>query len=424
MKKIISIILVIGFLKNTSAQENIPYSRYGIGLMQSQQFQSSQGMGNCAVTFQNEFMQNPSNPASYAAMAGKAVTFESSMQGRQNILINGSNKSSNFDLNPAHVGLAAMLHSTEKLKWGIGINLMPISKVAYNIEETITSNVVQKKQISQGLGNYYKVQVGNGIKLENFYLGANLAYIFGSQKNSTTAFYPDSINALATERFATQNANGFAFQTGLQYLIKLKKDQKIILGATYNLQSSLQSTKTEAYFRKNNSGTLIDTAKLMDNQSGKIILPSQFGMGIQWAQGRQWGIAAEFSNANWSNFKNLNQFDSLHNNWKVSIGGFFTPDPIALQILKRCVYRVGVNYGTDALYLRNQQFKAYSFTGGMSLPVLYKAEENRPMYMFAHFNFETGYMTNTALGLINQNFLKFNLGVTISGNWFQKRKYD
>jgi hypothetical protein len=426
MKKIILIVLVVSFFENAIAQENIPYSRYGIGLMQSQQFQSSEGMGNCATTFQHEFMQNPANPASYGALASKAVTFESSLQGRQNILVNGTNSTSYFDMNPAHVGLAAMLHSTEKLKWGIGFNLMPISKVAYNIEEsgTSTSSLAIKKQVSQGVGNFYKAQMGNGFKIKDLYFGANVGFIFGSQKNYTTTYYPDTINALATERFRTQNGSGLTLQAGAQYIIKLKKDQKIVIGASYNAQSKLQSTLTESWLRKNNSGTLIDTAKLIADATGKIILPSQFSVGVQWAQGRQWGIATEFTHANWSNFKNLGATDSLKNNWKMGIGAFFTPDPVALQILKRCIYRVGFNYGTDALYLRNQQFSAYSFTAGMSMPVLYKAEENRPMYMFAHFNIESGVSSNKVFGLINQNFLKFNLGVTISGNWFQKRKFD
>ncbi|MEY4876088.1 MAG: hypothetical protein RL708_1237 [Bacteroidota bacterium] len=427
MKKIIlAVIVLVQFGSNSFAQENMPYSRYGIGTLQPSQFQSTMGMGNCATTFQNEFMQNPANPASYAALASKAVTFEAAIQGRQNILNSGNSNSKYFDLNPAHVGLAAMVKSNEKFKWGMGFNLIPFSKVAYNLQQDGNKNDTPAllKHMFQANGNFYKFQFGNGIKYKNLFVGLNIGYIFGGTKSNVIAYYPDSVYTLASVYNKSQHASGLNFQAGLQYVIKLPKDQKLVLGATFTPQSVLTSTRNEAWIRINNSGTIVDTAKLNSDTSGKIILPSQLAFGIQWSQGRNWGVAAEFSESLWSNYRNFEQRDSFKNAWKISVGAFFTPDPLATQVLKRCIYKVGVNYGTDALYLRNKQFKAYSVSAGISMPVLYKAEEGRPMYMFVHANIESGVRSTTVSGLINENFFRFNLGATISGNWFQKRKFD
>jgi hypothetical protein len=427
MKKIIlAVIVLVQFGSNSFAQENMPYSRYGIGTLQPSQFQSTMGMGNCATTFQNEFMQNPANPASYAALASKAVTFEAAIQGRQNILNIASSSSKYFDMNPAHVGLAAMVHSSEKFKWGMGFNLLPYSKVSYNVVEEGNKLVTPTllKQKFQGSGNIYVAQFSNGIKYKNLSLGVNVGYMFGGIRSNVIAYYPDTAYALATVFDKNQRSSGMHIQLGMQYVVKIAKDQKLLFGATFTPQTKLQSTFSQSWIRINNSGIGVDTAYSPSDIKGKVILPSEFAIGVQWSQGRNWGLATEFTQSLWSNYKNMEAIDSFKNASKVAVGAFFTPDPTSTQIFRRTIYRVGFNYGTNPLTLRGKQFTAYSFTAGVSMPVLYKAEEGRPMYMFVHANIESGVKTNNVSTLINENFVRFNLGVTISGNWFQKRKFD
>jgi hypothetical protein len=427
MKKLFAALVLISLgVTSLMAQENMPYSRYGLGNLQSQQFQGSMGMGNCSTTFQNEFMQNPANPASYSYLANKTVTFEAALQGRQNILRYGNNSSSYFDMAPSHVGIAAMVMSKEKLKWGMGFTLLPYSKIAYNVEEDGNSKISPSilKQKFQGSGEIYKVQWSNGIKYKHLQLGLNVGYLFGSRKDNVIAYYPDSIYALASVYSKIQNVHGLNWQGGAQYTIPLKKEQKIILGATFGTMNSLTSKMSETWFRINNAGTVIDTAKHISDVSGKVILPQNFTLGAQWAQGRNWGIAFEYASAAWSTYKNNGQTDSFKNNYTMALGAFFTPDPLATQILKRCIYKVGVGYGTDPLYLRNKQFNTVHVTVGFSMPVLFKAEEGRPMYMLVHANLESTSKTNSVSTIISENSFRFNIGATISGNWFQKRKYD
>jgi len=427
MKKIILVfVIIVHFGFNVLAQENMPYSRYGVGTIQSSQFQSTMGMGNCAASFQNEFMQNPANPASYAALATKAVTFEAAVQGRQNILRNNNNSSKYSDFNPAHLGLAAMVHSTEKFKWGMGFNLLPYSKVSYNVVEEgnklITPTLLKQK--FQGSGNLYLAQFSNGLKFGNLYVGVNIGYMFGGVRSNVIAYYPDTLYALASVYDRNQRTSGLHTQLGLQYLVKLTKEQKLIIGATFTPQSNLQSTISQSWLRINNAGIGVDTAYVSGDTKGKVILPSEFALGVQWAQARNLGIAVEYNQSYWSDYRNFNSIDSFKNSYKLALGAYFSPDPNSTQIFRRTIYRVGLNYGSNPLMLRGKQFSAYSFTAGVSLPVLYKAEEGRPMYMFVHANIESGVKTNNVSTLINENFFRFNLGVTISGNWFQKRKFD
>jgi hypothetical protein len=116
--------------------------------------------------------------------------------------------------------------------------------------------------------------------------------------------------------------------------------------------------------------------------------------------------------------------DSLSNSNKIIVAAFFSPNPFSTNVLNRSIYKVGFNYGTDPITLQNKQFKAYGVSAGISLPFQFKAEENRPMLMLLHLNIEAGNKTNDISALPTENYFKLFAGISVSGNWFQKRKFD
>ncbi len=431
MKKIFSVLLfTIIFISKIFAQENIPYSRYGIGSLQPMQFQSTMGMGNLSTAFQSDWMQNPSNPASYASLADKSMVFDAALQMRWNTLNDGSNSATFFNMQPAYLGLGTMIKSGKKLRVGLGFSLLPYSKLSYNISQKSTSTDLPlvDKYAFTGSGATYKVQMATGVKYKNLSLGIQGGYMFGRLFYDSQVYYPDSSGTLGSEYYRIQNPGGFCWQGGLQYLIPLKKENKIVLGATYIGATTLRTSESEVWRRFNSTGGsyqyLVDTVKYISDTSGNMKIPSSFSVGVQWMNGRQWAVGAEFKQQDWSLFRNFNQADSLKKSWGLAVGGYFSPDPLSTQVLRKSIYKFGFNYGLDPIYLRNKQFNYYSFSGGVSIPFTFKAEENRPMLMFLHLNFETGSHGSTSSGLVNESFFRFNFGVTISGNWYQKRKFD
>ena len=431
MKKIFSLfILTIIFISKIFAQENLPYSRYGVGFLQPQQFQSTMGMGNLSTAFQSEWMQNPTNPASYASLAPKSTVFDAAMQMRWNTLSDGNMSSRYFDMQPAYLGLGSMIHNGKKMKIGIGFSLLPQSKISYNISQagSATSLPIIEKQNFGGNGNLYKFQLGSGVKYKNLYLGVQGGYMFGRIFYDAQIFYPDSAHALGAENYRLQNPGGFCWTGGLQYVIPISKENKIIIGTTYTAAANLQTHQTEVWRRFSSYGGnyeyIVDTVRYLSDTTGKIKIPAKISFGVQWIQGRQWALGAQFEQQDWSLYRNFEQHDSLKKSWKLAVGGYFTPDALSSQIFKRTIYKFGFNYGLDPIYLRGNQFNYYSFNAGASIPIAFKAEENRPMFIFIHLNFETGSHGSTTSNLVSENFFRFNFGITVSGNWYQRRKFD
>jgi hypothetical protein len=252
--------------------------------------------------------------------------------------------------------------------------------------------------------------------------------MFGKLFNSTQIYYPDSAHTLGTEYYRQQNPGGFCWQAGFQYVIKTGKESKLIVGANYEAAVSLQLSELDVWRRFSSYGGayeyLIDTVRFTPDTVGKMKIPAKVSFGLQWVQGRQWALGAQFEQQDWSQYRNFGQVDSLKKSWKLALGGFFSPDPLSTQVFRRAMYKFGFNYGLDPIYLRGKQFNFYSFSAGASLPITIKAEENRPMFMFVHLNFEAGSRGTTSNNLINENYFRINFGLTISGNWYQRRKFD
>ena len=65
-----SVFVVFGLILslNLSAQENSPFSRYGLGDLYPAQNIAARGMGGISAAYSNEQALNSVNPASYSAL--------------------------------------------------------------------------------------------------------------------------------------------------------------------------------------------------------------------------------------------------------------------------------------------------------------------------------------------------------------------
>ena len=214
----------------------------------------------------------------------------------------------------------------------------------------------------------------------------------------------------------------------MQYVLPMGKENKFVFGATYTGSVTMQTHQTELWQRFNsyngNYQYVVDTVRYLADTVGKIKVPSKISIGVQWVQGRQWSVGAQFEQQDWSKYRNFENQDSLRKSWRIAVGGQFTPDAFSSHVFKRTIYKFGFNYGLDPIYLRGKQFNYYSFTGGASFPIPITAEGGRKMLMFFHLNFETGSHGSTTANLVNESFFRLNFGITVSGNWYDRRKFD
>ena len=102
----------------------------------------------------------------------------------------------------------------------------------------------------------------------------------------------------------------------------------------------------------------------------------------------------------------------------ISIGGFFIPQYNSFtSYFKRVVYRAGLHFEKTGLIINNESIKEFGISFGLGLPV-------GDVFSNANLGFEIGKRGTTNSNLIQENFINFQLSLSLNDRWFQKRKYD
>jgi hypothetical protein len=86
------------------------------------------------------------------------------------------------------------------------------------------------------------------------------------------------------------------------------------------------------------------------------------------------------------------------------------------------ILRGGFRYYNSYLTLKNHNINEYGITFGASIPL--RIDKRAKTFPFLDLGTEIGRRGTTADGLIQQNYVKLFLGITIRNGWFDKRRYN
>jgi hypothetical protein len=101
-----------------------------------------------------------------------------------------------------------------------------------------------------------------------------------------------------------------------------------------------------------------------------------------------------------------------------SIGGFFIPQYNSFtSYFKRAVYRAGLHYEKTGLNIKDESINEFGISFGVGLPV-------GTFFSNINLGFELGKRGTTSSNLLQENFVNFQLSLSLNDRWFQKRKYD
>lgn len=402
-----------------SAQENSPYSRYGIGLLQAQENIANKGMGGTSIADASKVLINPENPASYSSL--RLTSYQLGLSGSLfNIKSStAANRTGGFGL--SYVNLAFPLGNHT----GISFGLLPVSRVKYNMrEETSIPNVSEVVNDYFGSGSIQKVYVGAAHEYKGFSLGFNAAYLFGNYQNNLSQSFTDSLDILNTNIIRRTNLSGFVWDLGASYHYKIKDERYLNIGATFSNQSSI-GTKADRYWYSAlgdvSTGIYSYQVDSVIEKEGKTILPSKLGFGLQYGNGDFWKIGLDYKTSDWTQYRSYDMPDSFASSTTIRLGGEFTPDVNdKFNAWKRVAYRIGGYYVTEPLQLNSTQLKTTAFTVGLGYPI------KRTLRSIGQINasFEVGKRGTLDNGLIQENFTRFSIGVTVNDKWFLKRRYD
>ncbi|MDT8347918.1 MAG: hypothetical protein RQ756_08950, partial [Flavobacteriaceae bacterium] len=104
---------------------------------------------------------------------------------------------------------------------------------------------------------------------------------------------------------------------------------------------------------------------------------------------------------------------------RLRVGGFYTPDNTSISsVLKRITYRTGFRYEETGLIVNEQSIDEFGISFGLGIPV------SRTYFSNINFGIEIGSRGKTSNGLIQENFINLQFGVSLNDRWFIKRMYN
>ena len=421
---LVSFFLTALSVLQTHAQENSPYSRYGLGDLIPAQNILSRSMGGLSAAFADYQAVNFSNPASYTGL--KITTLDIGLDYTSRTLrsLNPPKKFTSANLVPSYVQIGLPL--SKKREWGMNLGLRPVTRINYEIfTRTRVPNVdsIQYKYI--GYGGTYQAFMGMAYGSKSLSVGFNAGYMFGNKEYGTrVSFINDTVAYKSTSSTDTSHFGGLFLNLGLQYKIKLSKAYTLRLGATANLQSKLKASRNISRETIDYSPTVgiqvLDSVYTGQEQKGEIIYPGSWSAGFLIEKNESWMVGAEMNVEKWGDYRYYGETDKLKNSWTARFGGQFMPDNKSTKYWDRVVYCAGLIFGTDPInYSKNVGY--YAFTIGTRLPVRRNVYTNQ--YTTVNTAFELGFRGNKT-NEIRENIFRFSLGFNLSDIWFNKPKYQ
>ena len=424
----------------STAQENSPYTRYGIGDVVPAQNIASRGMGGIATGYVdgNAAFQsiNLNNPASLPYINRTIYDLGADISVRTLKSNTSPAKYKATNTNIAYLQLAFPL-TTDRMRkksisWVMAMGLKPLTRINYKIEAASRSiGIDSLNTLYEGSGGVSQANFSTGIRIKNFSFGATTGYSFGNRNISTQKrFINDSISVYKFSNTESSTRFGAVFlNLGAQYMIALNKKTSLRIGATANLQQSLKATRNEInetiQYDGNGTPFSIDTVSFNKEQAGFVKLPATYSVGFT-INNDNWVIGADLDLANWSTYRFYGTKDPLQNSLKLRVGAQYFPANENTPASKKLLfvkYRAGFYYGNDYVNL-NSNRPDYGITLGAGIPLTSTLLYRRGEFVSLNTGIEMGQKGNKSNLSVREGVFRISIGLSMSATWFQKRKYD
>jgi hypothetical protein len=404
---------------------NSPYSKFGVGNITGSYLPQNKGFGNLAYGissyggYQNV---NISNPASYSKI--RLTVFDVGARSVVQKLSRNNDSEDSFNGSLNHLIIAVPVSKTSALSFGI----LPYSNLGYQFNNPAKVDTINFSHSYTGEGGLTKAYLGYGIGIgENFNIGLNMSYVFGSLKETRGAEFTESnanANFLNSKTEDNNAVGGLTFDLGAQYIKFFNKNKKLTLGYTGGVNTQLNTKFSQLvtrYYLNNGTEIRADTIAVRNEVAGKLTLPSNHNFGFSIEKLNHWLIGADIRTANWSNFTNNGVNQNLQNTYGFSVGAQITPNINAVtQYIKLMDYRLGFNYDKTYTQINGTDIDVKSINFGLGFPLV----SSRSAFYKINFATEIGERGTIENNLVKENFVNFTLGFTINDRWFQKYKYD
>ncbi|HEY1019404.1 MAG TPA: hypothetical protein VGE25_10415 [Sediminibacterium sp.] len=443
--------LPVFFLLGSSAQQNSPFSRYGLGELYSNQHVISRAMGGLSAAYADGLNNNVgqavnfNNPATYGSFYMTTFDVGLTIDTRTLISNNPTGKFSSKNFTPSYISVGLPLKKTKG--WGMAFGLKPLSTINYSIENrsVMAGTGDSLLTVYDGQGGLNQFFVGIGKKIGNFSIGFNTGYNFGKREiNTRKAFLNDTVAHYQGLSSSKTSYSGIFLHGGLQYEFSVGKkvfaetkttnNYLLRMGVTGTLQQQLSASQDQikqTYTPTTSGDFKIDSVSEVYNIKGKITLPSTYAAGLTLHKTvtnprgvfELWSIGAEYTATQWTKYRFYGQPDQLADSWQLKLGVQFSPDPLSGRGYWNNVnYRAGFFTGKDYINADGNGLKQTGFSLGAGLPIKkWRAYDNQFTFLNTALQFGK---RGTAVNNVTESFFQFTFGMSLSDLWFIKRRYD
>ena len=418
------------------AQENSPYSRYGLGDIAPSQNILNRGMGGISAGFADYKTVNSINPASYGSLVLSTFDFGFEVDTRTLKSISPAEKftSTNLVISYVQLGLPIKLKKANKKGIFLGMNmgLRPVSKINYKIYSIGAIQPGARDSMLtmyEGSGGVNEAMLGFGLKIKSLSIGFNGGYRFANKSYSTKlSVVNDTVFHYPSNTANKTNFSALFLNAGAQYEIKFKNKSIVRLGAygalSQKMNGTQESTVQTVSYDADGGIYKVDSV-YQKSADGKVVYPASFAVGFMYEDSsHHWSFGADYEKTFWNKYQFFDQKDKVQDSWKVRAGIEYLPASINTPVKKYfqfVKYRAGFYYGSDYVNL-GTKLPEYGFTFGAGFPLKIRRAYYETQTSFLNTAIEIGSRGNKNSNL-RESIFRISVGLSLSDLWFNRSKY-
>jgi len=407
MKRISFILILLSGYYSLYSQGGSNYSANGIGEIENFYNAQYAGMAGTSIAMPLANGININNPAMWSY--NQTTKMQLGYKFNQNLISNNDLSVAQF--NSKLDGLQLMMVIDTSYGFSIGMGLYSYSNIDFKYSKPEFAKVdddftATGKTIKTGDGGIATGYFGFSIEpMENLSIGLTANINFGRIFVSSESIFEER-NAFDQLATFEDRVLGDFYKIGLSY-----KLNDFIIGGFYETSSNMEIQSTTVYLRsiKTIAGTTSDT--------NSIVVPSKFGLGFSYTNGRYiMGldfISQDFTGLNYKKPESV----SFGTNNVISIGGVRTGSKsINANIFDKVSYMFGLGFRQYYYNVLGNDINEYFASFGFSLPITKNTFFDTSIIIGSRGTIENS--------LVNEKFAKFNFNVSIGETWFKPYKFE
>jgi len=405
MKKLSIILACLLMTVGVTAQNlsSSPYSRYAYGDMNENVPTAYRGMGGIGFGMRSNTAINPSQPASYTSIDTLTFMMDVAASVSWSRYQDASGMRNKANGNLEYLTIQIPLYK----RWiAMSVGLLPYSSVGYSIvlSDSTAGGSYHYKIDYDGTGNISEVYGGLSFNILNWFaLGMNVYYMWGDlQRMRALAFTESNLNTIVQDEILSVSTVRLRY--GAQFFHTFGAHSFNIGGIYENkmkMHADLMIIETE-------------TEDSIPVYQGGWQVPTVWGVGASYSWNNSLTIGFDFERQCMSSalYNGAPGKESgLQDKNRYALGVEYRHNPLGRKYVDNMRWRAGISVQDE--YLASIGAKRINASIGIGFPVYGLGTMVNTTLEYTHRGSKSG---------LEDNGLRFTLGISVAETWFFKRK--